>query len=138
VATPGGSVRVVVDWLFVVSVATLVLGLFIVMAELMPPADSHDFQIPQMRRTGSRDTTAVVRPTDHIGAGSDRRTHVLGARSLLHAPSRPSRPVALPPVYDADQESNQRNDVDPRTDLLDSASVAHGYLVPRPSTGKVY
>ena len=84
-----------------------------------------------------KDTTTMVRPTDHISAGSDRRTHALAARSLLRAPSRPSRPAAPSPVSDASQESDQRHDdVDRRTDLLESASVVHGYLVPRPSTGR--
>lgn len=137
--TAGGSVRDGVDGLFVVSVATFALGLIMVMTGLMPPGESQDIDIPLMLGPGSRDTTAMVRPTDHIGAGSDRRTPLLAVRPRLHAPSQPSRPAASPPVHDARQECG-RLDVDFTrcAYIRDSASVAHGYLVPRPSSGKVY
>ena len=134
----GGSMRDAINWLFVVSAATSTLGLIVVMPGLVPPEDNQ--VIPHLLMLGpwSRDTTAVGRPIDHIGARLDQRAHALAVRSRLHTSSRPSPPVASPPVYDTNRESDPMDDdVDPRMDLLDSASVAHGYLVPRPSTDKV-
>ena len=138
VARGGGSFRDAVNWLFIISATASTLGLTVVMPGLVPPADDQVIPHLLLPRPRSRDTTAVGRPIDHIGAGWDRRAHAIAAGSRLHAPSRPSQPVALPPVYDPNRESDPMDDdVDPRTDLVDSASVAHGYLVPRPSTDQV-
>jgi hypothetical protein len=127
-----------VNWLFIVSAATSTLGLTVVMPGLLPPPDYE--VIPHLLMPGARshDTIAVGQPTDHIGAGWDRRAYARSVRSRLHASSRRGQPAASSPVYDTNQESDQTDDdVDPRTDLLDSASAAHGYLVPRPSTDQV-
>jgi hypothetical protein len=138
VARGGGSLRDAVNWLFIVSAATSALGLTVVLPGLVPPADDQVIPHLLMPRPRSRDTTAVDRPIDHIGAGWDRGAHARAARSRLHASSQRGQPAAFSPVYGTNQESDQPDDdVDPRTDLLDSASAAHGYLVPRPSTDQV-
>src|SRR5215218_8157612 len=75
VARGGASMRDAINWLFVVSAATSTLGLIVVMPGLVPPEDNQ--VIPHLLMLGprSRDTTAVGRPLDHIGARLDQRAH---------------------------------------------------------------
>jgi len=139
VATAGGSVHDVVDRLFAVSVATLALGLILVTAGLVLPADNQDIHYPLTLEPRGSDLPAISRPSDPIGTGSDRSTRSRATRSVLNAPSRQSRPAASPPVHGARKECGRLDQDFTRCAYIrDSANVAHGYLVPRPSTDKVY
>jgi len=134
----GGSTRDVGNWLFVVSVAAFALGLMLLMAGLVPPEDRRAVQASRLLGPRHSDTTAMVRANDHVVSGIDQRQWSMAMPAAPPAPTRLTRPAASPPVHDAGQESDQRDDgFSRRTYLLDSATVAHGYLVPRPNTDQV-
>ena len=134
----GESTRDVGNRLFVVSVAAFALGLILVMVGLVPPQDRQDVYNPRMLGPRSNDTTAMVRANDHVGSGSGQVKPSMAMPAVPPDPARLSRPAASPPVHDAGHVSSSPHDgFSRRTYLLDSATVAHGYLVPRPNTDQV-
>jgi len=134
----GESTRDVGNWLFVVSVAVFALGLILVMVELIPPEDRQNDYNPRVLRPRRSDTTSTVRANDHVISGSFRRHRSMAVGAVLPAPTRQTQPAASPPVHDAGHVSTTpHDDFSRRTYLLDSATVAHGYLVPRPNTDQV-
>jgi len=129
----------VLNGLVVVSVAAFALGLILVMAGLVPPPDSQETHYPLMLGPRSRDTPTMPWPRDLTSSRSDRRTHARATRSNLHAPTFRSRLATPPPADSAHQEcGGPDHDFTRCAYIRDSASVAHGYLVPRPSGDKVY
>jgi hypothetical protein len=131
------STRDVGNWLFVVSVAAFALGLILVTAGLVPPQGRQDVYNPGMPGPHRIDMTAMIRANDHVGSGSeDKPTMVMPAGPA--DPARLARPTASPPLYEVGHTGSPLDDgFSRRTYLLDSATVAHGYLVPRPNTDQV-
>ena len=131
--------RDVVNGLVVASVATFSLGLILVMAGLAPRVNKQSVHMPLMLDPQNSDTATMPERSDSVSSRLDRGTHLPARRSVLHATTSPTRPAASPPADSARQECGGPDHEFTRCAYIrDSASVAHGYLVPRPSTGKVY
>jgi hypothetical protein len=134
----GESTRDAGNWLFVVSVAAFTLGLILVMVGLVSPVDRQNVYHVRMLGPRRNDTTVMVRANDHAGSGSGQVELSMAMPPVPPDPARLSRPAASPPAHDTGHVgSSQHDGFSRRTYLLDSATVAHGYLVPRPDTNQV-
>jgi hypothetical protein len=133
----GESTRDVGNRLFVVSVAAFALGLILVTAGLVSPRGRQDVYNPGMPGPHRNDMTATIRANDHAGSGSEDKPS-MAMPAGPSDPARLTRPAASPPIYEAGHTvSPLDDDFSRRSYLLHSATVAHGYLVPRPNTDQV-
>jgi len=124
--------------LFVVSVAVFALGLILVTAALTPRQGRRDVSNPGMPGPRRNDTTVMVRANDHAVSGSGQVKPSIAMPTGQSDPVRLTRPAASPPVNNVGHVGTApHDDFSRRTYLLDSATVAHGYLVPRPNTDQV-
>ncbi len=124
--------------LFVFGVAAFALGMLMVTTGIAPPETGQGARMPSADVLHGRDATVVIRPIDHMSAGSERRNRSSAARSVRDACAHPSPPTASGLSHGTSQDCGILADgIARRTYLRHSASLVHDYLVRRSSNERV-
>jgi hypothetical protein len=124
--------------LFVFGVAAFALGMLMVTTGIAPPETGQGTRMPSADVLHGRDATVIIRPIDHMSAGSERRNRSSAARSVRDACAHPSLPTASRPNHGTRQDCGLVGDgIARRTYLQRSAALVHDHLVRRSSNERV-
>jgi hypothetical protein len=124
--------------LLVFGVAAFALGMLMVTVGIAPPETGQGTRMPSAALLHVRDATVIIRPIDHMSAGSERRNRSSAAQSVRDVCTHPSPATASRPNHGTRQDCGLVGDgIARRTYLRHSASLVHDHLVRRASNERV-